>query len=166
MIDRMARAGTDASTKGEDLSAAAAALARAVALDPANAQAWSDKAYAESLIALARPADTLALGAAVVADADHALALCTVKAEFWIRRGTGLDMERRWLDGGDSYVRALQIAPMRADVWYYRAYHLSLDPAQLEDALAAVDVCLRLDPGLLLAQSLRQRLAIRLQHSS
>src|ERR1019366_7011044 len=44
-IDRMARSGTDASTQGDALAAARGAFARAVALDPANAQAWSDRAY-------------------------------------------------------------------------------------------------------------------------
>jgi O-antigen ligase len=166
VIDGMARSGADTSSQGDALAAAGAAFSRAVALDPANAQAWSDKAYAESLMGLARPADTVALGAAVVSDADRAVSLCPVRAEFWIRRGTGLDMERLWVDGGDCYIRALQIAPMRADGWYYQAYHLSLKPTELESALAALNVCLRLDPGLLLAQSLRQRLAIRLQQSS
>jgi O-antigen ligase len=165
-IDRMARSGSDAATQGDSLSAASAAFERAVALDPGNAQAWSDKAYAESLMALARPGETQALGAVVVRDADHALSLCQVMAEFWIRRGTGLDMQRRWVDGGGCYVKALEIAPMRADAWYYQAYHLSLNPAEVESAMAAADVCLRLDPSFLLAQSLRQRLAVQLQKSS
>jgi len=165
-IDRVAQSGTDAATQGDLLAAARAAFARAVALDSSNAQAWSDKAYAESLIALARPMETEAMGAEVVRDADRALSLCQVMAEFWIRRGTGLDMQRRWVDGGGCYVRALEIAPTRADVWYYQAYHLSLNPTELEPAMAAAGVCLRLDPGFLLAQSLRQRLAVQLQKSS
>jgi hypothetical protein len=55
-------------------------------------------------------------------------------------------------------IKALQLAPGRADVWYYQAYHLSLVPNEAGPAAAAADVCLRLDPGFLLAQILRQRL--------
>lgn len=165
-IDRMARAGTDNSTQGGLLNAACADFSRAVALDPSNAQAWSDRAYAESLLALVTPAKTVQLGGDVVRDAGRATALCPIIAEFWIRRGTGLDMQYRWLEGGDCFARALGLAPARADVWYYQAYHLSLSPRELEPAMAALDVCLRLDPGFLLAQSLRQQLAIRLQKRS
>jgi hypothetical protein len=60
-------------------------------------------------------------------------------------------------------VHALQLAPARADVWYYQAYHLSLAEVEVGPAMAAADVCLRLDPGFLLAQLLRQRLEVRLK---
>ncbi len=158
VIDRMGATGADPKTGAGELQAARASLARAVHLDPANAQAWSDKAYADSIWALVRPGETSGLGAETERDADAALALCPLVAEFWVRKGTGLDMQGRWVAGGDCIVRALQLAPARADVWYYQAYHLSLNPNESGPALAAADVCLRLDPGFLLAQVLRQRL--------
>jgi hypothetical protein len=89
--------------------------------------------------------------------------MCPVFAEFWVRRGTGLDMQGRWLEGGNSFIRALQIAPMRADIWYYQAFHLSHVPTQWGPAIEAANYSLRLDPGFLLAQVLRQRLVLRLQ---
>jgi hypothetical protein len=67
-------------------------------------------------------------------------------------------MQRRRVDAGECFVRALQLAPARADVWYYQAYHLSLDPNEAGPAAAAADFCLRLDPSFRLAQVLRQRL--------
>jgi hypothetical protein len=133
-------------------------LARAVALDPLNAQAWSDEAYADSLWALVNPQNTAELGIDVEGEARRAVDLCPVVAEFWIRRGTGFDMQRHWLEGGECYIRALQLAPARADVWYYQAYHLSLASNEAGPAIAAANFCLRLDPSFRLAQALRQRL--------
>jgi hypothetical protein len=159
----MAASGVDVSGQRDVLAAVRAGLARAVQLDPSNAQTWSDKAYANSLWALVNPPQTEELGAEVGHDADRALGLCAVVAEFWIRKGTGYDMQHRWVEGGDCFVRALQLAPVRADVWYYQAYHLSLASAESGPAMAAAEVSLRLDPGFLLAQVLRQRLAIQLQ---
>jgi tetratricopeptide (TPR) repeat protein len=73
-------------------------------------------------------------------------------------------MERRWIEAGDCFSRALQLAPNRPDCWYYQAYHLSADPSEIAVALASADYALRLDPGHLLAESLRQRLSERLKH--
>jgi hypothetical protein len=157
----LAIAGTDVRSKPEVLAQVRARIANSVASDPLNAQAWSDKAYADSLWALAEPAQTRELGVDVVREADRAIALCPIIAEFWIRKGTGLDMQGRWPEGGDCLVQALQIAPVRADVWYYQAYHLSLVPREAGPALAAANLSLRLDPGFLLAQVLRQRLGSR-----
>ena len=157
-VDKMAKAGTDVSGEGARLAADRQMLERAVALEPGNAQAWADMAYVDSLQALVVPKQTENLGTKVEREAARAVGLCPVISEFWIRRGTGLDMQYRWLEGGDCFVRALQLAPGRADVWYYQAYHLSLSQNEAEPALAASELCLRLDPGFLLAQALRQRL--------
>jgi O-antigen ligase len=164
-IDRMARAGTDVSAERGLVSGIRALLDWAVALDPANAQAWSDKAYGDSLWALVNPAQTMELGVEAARDAGRAIGLCKVVSEFWIRRGVGLDMQGRWTEAGDDFGRALRLAPCRADCWYYQAYHLSLVPGETGPSLAAADHCLRLDPGFLLAQSLRQGLAARLQRN-
>lgn len=161
-IDRMAEAGTDVSGERDALVSIGNGLVYATSLDPTNAQAWSDKAYADSLTALVFPKQTVELGVKVEREARRAVDLCPVIAEFWIRRGTGLDMQRRWVDGGGCFVRALQLAPERADVWYYQAYHLSLASTEVGPAIAASDFCLRLDPSFLLAQVLRQRLGARL----
>jgi O-antigen ligase len=160
-IDRMAIEGIDVTARKEGLSEIRAAFARAVVLDPVNAQAWSDRAYGDSLWALVEPGQTAELGVEVEREAARAVALCPVVAEFWIREATGLDMQRLWIEGGACMVRALQIAPARADVWYYQAYHLSLVSTETEPAIAAANLCLRLDPGFPLAQALRQRLGNR-----
>ena len=157
-IDKMGAAGANPRTRRPELETARAALEKAVRIDPENAEAWSDKAYAESLWALVEPGETTALGLGAERDAASALSLCPLVAEFWIRKGTGLDMQGHWLEGGDCTIQALRLAPGRADIWYYRAYHLSLNPVESGPAVAAADVCLRLDPGFLLAQVLRQRL--------
>jgi hypothetical protein len=162
-IDRMGSEGADVSGERAEVAGIRDELARAVALDPSNAQAWSDQAYADSLWALVEPAETVKLGADAEREAAVAVGLCPRVAEFWIREGVGFDMQHRWIEGGDCTVKALQLAPGRADIWYYQAYHLSLAPNETGPALAAAEVSLRLDPGLLLAQALRKRLGAQLQ---
>jgi len=162
-IDGMVRSGADMSGKRGDLEVIRAQLDAAVELDPSDAQAWCDRAFADSLWAFVDPPGSRELGTEAAYDAGRALRLCQVIAEFWIRRGVGLDMEGRWLKAGDCFVRALELAPARPDCWYYQAYHLSLVPAETRHALEAADHCLRLDPDFRLAQPLRQRLAARLQ---
>jgi tetratricopeptide (TPR) repeat protein len=160
-IDKMALKGVDISKEADALAAIRDAFGRAVAMDPSNAQAWSDKAYADTLWALVDPTRTHALGVSAADEADRAIALSPIVAEFWIRKGSGLDMQQRWIEGGECTAKALQLAPTRADIWYYCAYHLSLNPAAAESATAAVNLCLRLDPSFLLAQALRQRLSVQ-----
>jgi O-antigen ligase len=162
-IDTWANTGAEIPRERQALAGVREGLSRAVALDPSNAQAWSDKAYADSLWALANPGMTVDLGRDVEREAARAVDLCPIVAEYWIRRSSGLDMQYRWVEGGDCLVHALLLAPNRADVWYYQAYHLSLAPNEVGPALAATDICLRLDPGFLLAQVLRQRLGGRPQ---
>lgn len=164
LIDKMAASGVDASGQRDVLARARDGFDRAIVLDPMDAQAWSDRAYVDSLWARVEPARTAELGVSALADADRAVAICPVFAEFWIRRGVALDMQGRWLEGGDSSLRALQIAPLRADIWYYQAFHLSHLATQFGPAIEAANYSLRLDPGFLLAQALRQRLTDRLQH--
>jgi hypothetical protein len=158
-IDVMAKVGKDVSRERDALSGIRDSISRAVALDPQNAQAWSDKAYAETLWGLVEPAQVHELGIEADKDASAAIALSPIVAEFWVRKGSGLDMEGKWFDGGNCFAEALQLAPCRADIWYYQAYHYSLHPVERGPALEAVNLSLRLDPGFLLAQSLRQRLA-------
>jgi O-antigen ligase len=160
-IDRMALDGVDVSHEADSLAAISSQLSRALILDPGNAQAWSDKAYADSLGALVNPGRTAELGMAVEREARRAVELCPVVWEYWVRLGTGLDMQHRWIEGGACYVHALQLAPMRADAWYYQAYHLSLVPNEAGPAIDAADLSLRLDPGFLLAQALRHRMGIQ-----
>jgi len=158
-IDTMASAGKDVSHERDALSEIRRGFERARALDPLNAQAWSDKAYAETLWGLVEPAQSHELGMHADKDASAAIALSPIVAEFWVRKGSGLDLEGEWFDGGKCFAQALQLAPSRADMWYYQAYHYSLHPVEGGPALEAVNLSLRLDPGFLLAQSLRQRLA-------
>lgn len=142
------------------LQGAISALESAVRLNPSHAQAWADLAYATTLRAHAEPgADHAALGATAEAMADRALALSTVVPDFWIRRAIARDMQGKWFPAGNDLIQALQLAPANAWVWYYHAYHLSLNPTGLAQARAAAAYSLRLDPGNHSAQLLRQQLA-------
>jgi O-antigen ligase len=158
-IDMMATAGIDVSRERDALTQIRTSMERSVAIDPYNAQAWSDRAYADSLWGLVEPSQTKSLGVQVEGEGKTAIGLSPIVAEFWIREGAGLDMQGKWLEGGECSARALRLAPGRADIWYYQAYHFSLDPIEKGPAIAAADFSLRLDPSFLLAQALRQRLA-------
>jgi hypothetical protein len=158
-LDRWSRAGTDLPHLGTAVDEVRTSLVEATRIYPGNGQAWSDLAFADSLAAFARKDQTIALGASGAAEARKAIVLCDLNAEFWERLCVSLDMQKRWTDGGDASVRVLTLAPARPDAWYYRGYHLSLSPITQDEAVAALGIALRLDPGYQAAQSLRQRLA-------
>ncbi len=136
-------------------------LDRALAIDPTNAQAWADASYATSLWGHVEPDRTIQLAREAELQADRALALSAVVPEFWLRHSVALDMQERWMEAGASCIKAMDLAPAHALVWYYYAYHLSLDPTGVPQARAAVAICLRLDPANGPAQLLRQQLAAR-----
>ena len=159
-IDRLALSPPSAADYRAALTRIRSDLARAVAIDPANPQAWSDVAYADSLWAHVEPDQTAELGRRGGVAADRAVALCGVVGEFWYRRGIARDMAGRWIDAGGDFSRALELSPQSSRAWYYYAYHLSLDPRQRALAEAALQFCLRLDPGNDAALALRQHLAI------
>ena len=145
----------------DTLDSVRTAMTNAVAIDPTNAQAWSDLAYATSLWALLEPGLTRKLGLEAEQQAARALNLSILVPEFWLRRAVALDMQDRWLEAGDSCIQALKLAPSHALVWYYYSYHLSLNPTGIPQARAAIEISLRLDPSIGPAQLLRQQLAAR-----
>ena len=142
----------------QTLTAAAAAFSDAIALDSGNAQAWADSAYATELWAHVNPARMNELGKEAETAAGEALARSLDVPEFWIRRGVALDMQGRWNEAGGAFVKALELAPINSTVWYYHAYHLSLNEIAKPMALAAIESSLRLDPSNRSAIALRSRL--------
>ncbi len=158
-LNRLALTEPDKVELAATLVAARADLAQAVALDPRNAQAWADLAYTISLQDHVTKDRTAELGRESEDAAKRALAITSVVPEFWVRRGVALDMQGRRAEAGDHFVKALTLAPANGLVWFYQAFHLSLNKGDPGLALAAVDFSLRLDPGNREAQSLRKRLA-------
>ena len=135
-------------------------LERATRIDPLNAQAWADRAYAVELWthhddAAQRPL----LGREAEVYARRAVAMGPLVSEYWIRLGGALDLQHRWAEGGNAFAEGLRLAPSLSVSWYYQAYHFSLDPTFRLVARAAVATSLRLDPGNSQAEALRQRLA-------
>jgi len=144
------------------LTQADALFEHAMSLDPANAQAWADHAYSLMLQARARQAsagDAALVGSDAECDIRVALSLSAVVPEFWLRLGVALDLQGNTEAAAGAFARALRLAPMSALAWYHQAYHLSLTPATRGLAQSALDVCLRLDPGFVNAENLRQQLA-------
>jgi lipoprotein NlpI len=165
-IDRVALHHPDTAGYRAALPGARADLAHAVALDPANAQAWADLSYAVSLVPHAEPERIndqpwiAGLGREAEAAAGRALALTTASGEFFIRRGVARDMQDRWLEGGGDFTKAITLNPTQPRAWYYYAYHLSLNARESGMTEAALAFCLRLDPGNSDGLALRQHLAI------
>jgi O-antigen ligase/cytochrome c-type biogenesis protein CcmH/NrfG len=147
---------------GEEQSVVMAALPslrRAVALDPTNAQAWADLAYAVTLTSHFETGRNNELGAEAEQAARRAIALAPVVPEFRLRLGVALDLQGRWSDAGAAFNQALELAPNSATAWFYQAYHFSIRSNFHKLAEAAVATCLRLDPSRRDAEALRQRLA-------
>jgi tetratricopeptide (TPR) repeat protein len=159
LIDGLAALPVDPAHYRAPLEQASAALARATSLDPANGQAWADLAYATILRAHVETDHDVLLGQEAERAAERALGCSRACNEFWIRRGVARDLQGRWLEASDDFVKALELAPSSAAAWYYFAYHLSLNPAERRYADAVLETCLRLDPWSPYGLALRQRLA-------
>lgn len=157
-VNRLAVTSPTPAEQRATLEQARADFRRAVEIEPSNAQAWSDLSYSIALWAHVESGRTAELGREAEQAAAKALALSNVASEFWLRRGVALDMQGRQSEAGAAFVQALLLAPADGRTWFYQAFHLSLNKSDLGLALAAVDFCLRLDPGNREAQLLRQRL--------
>ncbi|MBI2496464.1 MAG: O-antigen ligase family protein [Opitutae bacterium] len=158
-IDRQAAGGQG--DLRQIMPAAFARLEQATKIDPRNGQAWSDLAYATAQSWHVSKGDLLTLGRRAEPLAERALALCSVNAEFWIRKGVALDMQARHGEGEACFKRALQLAPNSGRWWYYYAYHLSAYPGRKPEARQAALTCLTLDPANRGAEALLQELTAR-----
>ncbi|HEY0968883.1 MAG TPA: O-antigen ligase family protein [Opitutaceae bacterium] len=157
-IDWLAGSDPDSPESRRVVERGLAAFDRAVAVNPANAQAWSDRSYALALHAHFEPEQTRALGLQAEEAARRALALTSVTPEFWWRLGVALDMQGRWVEAGSAFAQALALAPRSQLAWYHQAYHFSLKPATHALARAAATTCLQLEPGHYPAQELLRTL--------
>ena len=160
-IDRSVVAQTDATEARQILTRARDEFVRATELDPRNAKAWSELSYATALLSRDAPAHTVEQGRVAETAADRALLLSGACTEFWLRRGVARDMQGRWVEAGEDFFKAIDLAPNNAFVWYYSAEHLFRVKGTREPAEAALAFCLRLDPGNPSGLALRQRLAIK-----
>jgi tetratricopeptide (TPR) repeat protein len=143
----------------EALMEARALFGEALAFDESNGQAWADSAYASALWSHLAPHSRNDLGKEAEAAARQALARSELVPEFWIRLGVALDLQGRWTEGSDAFLRAITLAPASSLAWYHQGYHLSLNPRAKKLAEVAVATCLRLDPAYVSARSLQQRLS-------
>ena len=159
-IGRYAATGTG-DAKSIILNARAAFEAATIA-DPNNGQAWADLSYATVLMwHVSEVQNIKELGKLAERAADRALSLCSINAEFWIRKGVALDMQARSKEAEKCFLRALELSPHSPASHYYYAYHLSRRPGRKTDAMRAVESCLALDPGFSTGVALYQHLIAR-----
>jgi tetratricopeptide (TPR) repeat protein len=140
-------------------------IGRATVIDPANAQAWADLAYAKSLEANLHPnltpGELVRLGAEAEKAARRATGLSAAVPESWVRLGIALDMQGRHDESDPFFRRCLQLAPRIGNFWFYYAFHLSGIPGSEAPARAALATCLELDGGNSAALALREQLSGR-----
>ncbi|MDB6115409.1 MAG: O-Antigen ligase [Lacunisphaera sp.] len=156
-IDRQASTGRG--DLKEIIPPAQANFEAAVKVNPANGQAWADLSYATVQSWHVTKGDLKALGRQAEADANRALVLCPINAEFWVRKAVALDMQARQKEGEECFGRALALAKNNGPWWFYYAYHLSVLPERKAEARRAVETCLALDPSISAAVALRRQLA-------
>lgn len=156
--DALGKVAKSRATLLEVLPAALAQLERATSIDPGNAQAWSDLAYAISLSPPVTGGRPEAAGRRAEAAARRALAVAPSGSEYWVRLGTALSLQRRHGEADASFRRAIALAPQRADWRLFYASALASQPDRKADALRELEICLTLDPPNRQAKSLRARL--------
>jgi len=146
-IDQMARK-TDPTTEEqrEILTQVDSELQEALALDPSNGQAWSDRSYVSALWTRLAPSRARELGEQAEAAAREALARSQVVPEFWIRLGVAEDLQGKWVDANPAFGKAVALAPLNAIAWYYQAYHFSLTRSTHTLAQASIRQALEIDP--------------------
>lgn len=158
-IDRDARSGE---ARWVQLSIpASVSFRRATDLDPLNGQAWADLSYATQLSWHVKKGESTLLGLLARQQADRAISLCPVIAEFWLRRGAAARLCQQDNEAMLSFERAVKLAPNNPEVWYFLAFHLAASRGRQTEALQAVETCLSLDPSFRAALTLRDRLRPR-----
>jgi O-antigen ligase len=154
-IDRYAR--TKQGNLGAIASAARSTLSQAVRIDPTNGQAWSDLAYV-TVMNSRGAADLVMLGYFAELAANEAIKQCAINAEFWVRKGVALDVQRGRPEAEECFRHATELAPQSAPTWYAYASHLQAFPNRQDDARKALYTCLALDPYYPPADILRRKL--------
>ncbi len=158
-IDRYAKSGHG--DMSQIIPAARASFEQAVKIYPTNGQAWADLSYATALSWHVTKGDLVGLGSRAEGEANRALALCAVNAEFWVRKGIALDMQAQQSEGETCFLQAVELAPNMPVWWYQLAYHLSVFPERKAEALRAVETCLTLDRSNSAGVALRQQLTAK-----
>ena len=154
-IDRYAV--THMGDRAKIVSVARSTLSQAVRIDPTNGQAWSDLAYA-TVLAGSTAGDLVFLGRFAELAANEALKQCSINAEFWVRKGVAIQVQRGRPEAEECFRRAIELAPKSAFIRYSHARYLQAFPNRQDDARRVLDTCLTLDPYYPPAESLRRQL--------
>ena len=128
-----------------NLEGALNALEQALAVEPADLEAWSHKGVV--LAALGRPAQALECH-------DGVLARDPRRGANWLQRGLALGALGRHAEALVAHDRAIALEPEAAGAWFRRGQTLQFLERH-EDALVAYDRALALDPQLAEAWSNR-----------
>jgi len=136
------------------------ALRKAVSSDPGNADTWSALSRAVMVQDHIYPGRGREFGQEAEPFARRSLLINNQLPHAWINLGNALTLQGRMVEAGEVYQRATEIAPNRADVWFYYAAHLNLLKSTRDQALVAVERSLELQPGREDAQTLRRKILV------
>lgn len=127
---------------------------------PDNAEVWSDLSNAVAAQDFLHPGQSRQFGEEAEPFARQSIQITTKQPLAWIHLGNALSLQGRMVEAGEVYRKATEIAPNRADVWYYYAEHLMLLKSTRPQALEAVERALELQPGNERAIKLRRKILI------
>lgn len=135
-------------------------LQAAVALEPQHAEAWT---WLSAMLTERRrfhPDDTFNIGNEAIVAAEAALDIYAIDEIFWINFGNAVLLHGNHVQAEEAFKRAIAYAPMDSAPWYAYASLLSRLPARRDEALAAVDQALAINPHRGDAKRLRRKILI------
>ncbi len=154
-IDRLALVEHSTVERALILRKAEERLCKAVELAGSHGGVWADLSFVYAQQGRDHPEQMRIYGEKAERAARKSLLVSKSVPEAWVRLGVSLDMQGRWIEGGQGFVEATKLAPNSVTIRYYMAYHFAQKRITLENARGLVDSCLRIDPGHVPSKALR-----------
>lgn len=135
-------------------------LEAAVALEPQHAEAWSWLSAMHAQRPRFTPNDTFHIGNEAIVAAENALAIYPIDEMFWINYAHAVLLHGNRSQAEDALKRAIAYAPKDSGPWYAYALFLSDEPTRRDEALAAVEHALAINPHRADAKQLKRKILI------
>lgn len=133
---------------------------RAVAVDPSHAEAWAGLSSVHVETVRSRPNDAKQIGEKAKEAAEKALSIYDRDEVFWIAYANAVILLGDLEEGERAFKKAMELAPMDSTPWYYYANFLGSAPGRRDEALAAIERSLELNPHNAVAKRLQTKILI------
>lgn len=127
---------------------------------PENGSAWSDLSSATAHQRYLTPENRIEIAKQSEEQAREAIRLLPADPWAWIHLGNALWLQDRMGEADQAYRQAIEVAPNLSRAWFHYASFLRTQPRRQEEAMAAVERALALDPSDSDAVALKRRLLI------